>query len=167
MGFSRQEYWSGLPFFFPQGIFPTQGLNPSLPHCRQSLHHLSHDYGLTKQETLLGRGARVESQRVREPRRIALPCGSQSRVLWWWDSFSGCLWPIILTHCASWWPIHCSDKMDSSKEDSRRWEDMWHLLLTFRKFFMLLVACLFRVPYQDLLSYNNSHKVTVVPGQGG
>ena len=25
-----------------QGIFPTQGLNPSLPHCRQILYHLSH-----------------------------------------------------------------------------------------------------------------------------
>ena len=25
-----------------QGIFPTQGLNPSLPHCRQSLYCLSH-----------------------------------------------------------------------------------------------------------------------------
>ena len=25
-----------------QGIFPTQGLNPSLPHCRQTLYHLSH-----------------------------------------------------------------------------------------------------------------------------
>ena len=25
-----------------QGIFPTQGLNPDLPHCRQILHHLSH-----------------------------------------------------------------------------------------------------------------------------
>ena len=30
MGFSRQEYWSGLHFLF-QGIFPTQGLNPCLP----------------------------------------------------------------------------------------------------------------------------------------
>ena len=30
MGFSRQEYWSGLPFFLLQGIFPTQGLNPRL-----------------------------------------------------------------------------------------------------------------------------------------
>ena len=36
MGFSRQEYWSGLPFPSP-GIFPTQGLNLSLPHCRQTL----------------------------------------------------------------------------------------------------------------------------------
>ena len=25
-----------------QGIFPTQGLNPSLPHCRQMLYQLSH-----------------------------------------------------------------------------------------------------------------------------
>jgi len=25
-----------------QGIFPTQGLNPGFAHCRQILHHLSH-----------------------------------------------------------------------------------------------------------------------------
>ena len=41
MGFSRQEYWSGLPFLL-QGIFPTQGSNPGLPHRRQTLYHLSH-----------------------------------------------------------------------------------------------------------------------------
>ena len=28
--------------FLLQGIFPTQGPNPSLPHWRQILHHLSH-----------------------------------------------------------------------------------------------------------------------------
>ena len=28
--------------FLLQGIFPTQGLNPGLPHCRQTLYHLSH-----------------------------------------------------------------------------------------------------------------------------
>ena len=33
---------------------------------------------LTKQETLLGRSAWVESSSVREPRRAALPRGSQS-----------------------------------------------------------------------------------------
>ena len=27
---------------FLQEIFPTQGLNPSLPHCRQTLYRLSH-----------------------------------------------------------------------------------------------------------------------------
>jgi len=28
--------------FLLQGIFPTQGLNPDLPHCRQILYQLSH-----------------------------------------------------------------------------------------------------------------------------
>ena len=41
MGFSRQEYWSGLPFPSPE-IFPTRGLNPGLPHCKQMLYCLSH-----------------------------------------------------------------------------------------------------------------------------
>ena len=36
---------------------------------------------LTKQEISLGRGAQVESSRVREPRRTALPHGSKSHVL--------------------------------------------------------------------------------------
>ena len=36
-GFSRQEYWSGLPFPLP-GIFLTQGLNPGLLNCRQILY---------------------------------------------------------------------------------------------------------------------------------
>ena len=41
MGFSRQEYWSGLHFLL-QRIFPTQGSNPGLPQCRQALYGLSH-----------------------------------------------------------------------------------------------------------------------------
>ena len=39
MGFPRQKYWSGLPFPSP-GIFPTQGSNLDLLHCRQILYHL-------------------------------------------------------------------------------------------------------------------------------
>ena len=85
MGFSRQEYWSGLPFPSPgdlshpgikprspalradslpaeplgkpknigvgslsflQRIFPTQGSNPDLLHCRQMLYPLSHQVSL-------------------------------------------------------------------------------------------------------------------------
>ena len=34
MEFFRQKYWSGLPFLL-QGIFPIQGSNPGLLHCRQ------------------------------------------------------------------------------------------------------------------------------------
>ena len=41
MGFSRQEYWSGLHSFL-QGIFPTEGSNPRLLHCRQILYCLRH-----------------------------------------------------------------------------------------------------------------------------
>ena len=41
MGFSRQEYWSGLPFPSP-GNLPHPGMNPGLPHCRQMLYCLSH-----------------------------------------------------------------------------------------------------------------------------
>ena len=41
MGFSRQEYGSGCHACL-QGIFPTQGSNLYLLHCRQILYHLSH-----------------------------------------------------------------------------------------------------------------------------
>ena len=40
MGFSRQEYWSGLSFL-PSGDLPDSGLL----HCRQILYHLSHQGG--------------------------------------------------------------------------------------------------------------------------
>ena len=40
MGFSKQEYRSGLPFPSPED--PTQGSNPGVPHCRQMLYCLSH-----------------------------------------------------------------------------------------------------------------------------
>ena len=32
--------------FFLQRIFPTQGLNPGLPHCKQTLYRLSHQKSL-------------------------------------------------------------------------------------------------------------------------
>ena len=38
MDFSRPEY----SLSFLQGIFPTSGLNPGFPHCRQILYKLSH-----------------------------------------------------------------------------------------------------------------------------
>ena len=37
MGFSRQEYWSGLPCP-PPGDLPDPGINPHLLHCRQILY---------------------------------------------------------------------------------------------------------------------------------
>ena len=41
MEFSRPEYWVGSLSLL-QGIFPTQGWNPGLLHCRQILYQLSH-----------------------------------------------------------------------------------------------------------------------------
>ena len=41
MEFSRQEYWSGCHALL-QGIFPTQGSNPGLPHCRWIAYQLSY-----------------------------------------------------------------------------------------------------------------------------
>ena len=60
---------------------PFQGLK--LGSCLTLGNELSEEtHELTKQEILLGKGTRVEGSRVREPRRTALPCGSQSWVLW-------------------------------------------------------------------------------------
>ena len=41
VGFSRQQYWSGLPFPSP-GDLPDPGSNSGLPHCGQTLYPLSH-----------------------------------------------------------------------------------------------------------------------------
>ena len=41
MQFSRPKYWIGS-LSLSQGIFPTHGSNPGLPHCRQILYQLSH-----------------------------------------------------------------------------------------------------------------------------
>ena len=38
-----------------QGIFPTQGLNPGLPHCRQILYQLSHKGSPRDADSALGR----------------------------------------------------------------------------------------------------------------
>ena len=62
----------GDPFQGPKGVFSLI--------LKNELSRETHV--LTKQETLLGRGAWAESRKVWEPRRTALPCGLQSQVLW-------------------------------------------------------------------------------------
>ena len=39
-------------FFLQPGIFPTQGSNPGLPHCRQTLYCLSHQRSPSRNITL-------------------------------------------------------------------------------------------------------------------
>ena len=51
MGFPKQEYWSGLPFFLHE-IFTTHGLNSYLLHCRQILYHWAIREALTQRYRL-------------------------------------------------------------------------------------------------------------------
>ena len=46
-GFSRQEYWSGLPHT-SRGDLPSQEWNLGLQHCRQILYHLSQQWSPLK-----------------------------------------------------------------------------------------------------------------------
>ena len=41
MGFSKQEYRSGLPFP-PSGDLPNPGIEPGLPHCRRIIYWLTY-----------------------------------------------------------------------------------------------------------------------------
>ena len=60
---------------------PFQG--PKLASCLTLGNEMSEEtLVLTRQEILLGKGAWAESNKVREPRRTALPCGPQSPLLW-------------------------------------------------------------------------------------
>ena len=80
---AKGSYRKTLSFCCRKG-YPFQGLK--LVSCLTLGNELSEEtHLLTKQEILLGKGTRVESNRVREPRRTALSRGLQSPVLWWWD----------------------------------------------------------------------------------
>ena len=76
MGFSRQEYWSGLPFP-SEGDLPDQGSNAGLLHCRDILYLLRHQEGLfaDRKEVLFRATASMDLDNIvlrdrRQPRRI-------------------------------------------------------------------------------------------------
>ena len=62
MGFSRQEYQTGLPFPSLEDL-PNPGIKPGLLHCRQMLYHLSHQ---GSQETEIKLPASVGSSNKQE-----------------------------------------------------------------------------------------------------
>ena len=69
---------------------PFQG--PKLGSCLTLGNELSEEtHVLTKQEILLGKGAPVESRRVREPRRTALSHGLQS----WFYGDGNSFWVVL------------------------------------------------------------------------
>ena len=60
---------------------------------------------LTKQEILLGKGTRVESSRVREPRRTALPHGFYGDSLWGFMGFYMVLLGFMVMGLVSRWSL--------------------------------------------------------------
>ena len=77
----KLQVLASVLWYFCRKEDPFQG--PEVGSCLPLGKEFSEEiHVLTKQEILLGRGAREESSRVREPRRTILPHGSQSRVLW-------------------------------------------------------------------------------------
>ena len=105
---------------------------------------------LTKQEILLGKGTRVESSRVREPRRTALP---QLSVLGFMVMGLVSRWSLANhSNSESFLNPHRPAKMDARERDSGKWTDTWCLLSTFPELFWLVVAYWFRIPYRDHLS---------------
>ena len=59
---------------------PLPGLK--LGSCLTLGKELSEETRADKARDFIGKGTLVESSRVKEPRRTALPLGSQSQVLW-------------------------------------------------------------------------------------
>ena len=51
---------------FCQGIFPTQGSNPGLPHFRRILNHLSHQGSFVVECNFIGQGGKMFSQREQQ-----------------------------------------------------------------------------------------------------
>ena len=68
--------------FLLQGIFPTQGSNPRLLHCRQILYRLSHQGSprSLKLRWLLAQGPRARSQKYFHPEPN--PTLTTSSVIW-------------------------------------------------------------------------------------
>ena len=76
---SEKQFQHGIRIDFSMQHF--QGLSEdSFLTLRNEFFEETHL--LIKQKTLLGRGAQVQSSRLREPRRAALPHGLHSQVLW-------------------------------------------------------------------------------------
>ena len=83
--FSRQAYWSGLPFPL-KGIFPIQGSKLSLLHCRQNLYHLSHqgrlqgeDEAILRKEWLTKCSCRGPRKQLREKEKDTLSSELEGR----------------------------------------------------------------------------------------
>ena len=154
MGFSRQEYWSGVPgkvaqlcptlwpygLYSPwnslgqntgvgslsllQGIFPTQGSNPSLPHCRWILYQLSH-------KCLLHKGSLNHhiSWMQNIFKLFYLPLNGVTNIIYYlWSiiSFSWYSSVITLSFCWSFWVSFSNCVFSDCKDACSVWRFLIH-----------------------------------------
>ena len=88
--------------FLLQGIFPTKGSNPGLPHCREMLYHLSHQ-GSRGRPGFNPRVGKIPWRRERLPTPVFWPgefhgpyrpCGRKESNITEQLSLSECLWGV-------------------------------------------------------------------------
>ena len=123
---------------------------------------------LTKQEILLGKGARVESRRVREPRRTALSHGLQSQVF----TAMGLVSQLSLANHSdseSFLVVHALFSQDGCQREGF-WEVVGQVVSPFDLSRTLLVGGGVLVPCSlpgPPVVKQLMQMVTVVPGRGG
>ena len=117
-GFSRQEYWSGLPCP-PSGIFPTQGSNPSLPHCRWILYQLIHKGSLNNHISWMHNIFKL----------FYLPLNGVTNIIYYlWSiiSFSWYSSVITLSFCWSFWVSFSNCVFSDCKDACSVWRFLIH-----------------------------------------
>ena len=62
MGILQARLLEWIATFFSRGIFPTQGSNPGLLHCKQILYHLSHQG--SHRNSYIGKKGNEDSQNI-------------------------------------------------------------------------------------------------------
>ena len=100
-----------------QGIFPTQGSNPSLPHCRQILYQLSHKW----------------SPRILEWVAYPFPNGSsqpRNQTALQADSLPTELWGYIVTT----WSINCNIHELSQNNKKKIGSGSENIIITIQKY---------------------------------
>ena len=132
MGFSRQEYGSGLPFPSP-GIFLTQGSNLGLPHCRQVLYCLHHQespnklwYINTKGTTddeMVGWHHQLDGHAFEQAPGIGDGQGSPACCSPW-----GCQ-ESDTTERLNWTQLNSSQQWEETKFHAPLWMDLTHIML--------------------------------------
>ena len=110
----------GCPFL-RHGIFPTQGSNPGLPHCRQTLYRQSHQGSLADWGLNVGEG-RIRSWEVGRPVSRDMGCHSNTPPC----LASNQIWTVSVTSGKA-GPIHSANGLQSPRCSSALSYGEWRL----------------------------------------